>query len=61
VDGAISAKAERERLLDRASTIILSVAVVLTAFSAWQSTLWNGEQAQTTRGLPARVRGQTRR
>jgi len=39
-------QAERERLLDLASTIILSVAVVLTAFSAWQSTLWNGEQAQ---------------
>jgi hypothetical protein len=38
-------EAERDRLLDLASTIILSVTLVLTAFSAWESTLWNGEQA----------------
>jgi len=37
---------ERDRLLDLASTIILSIAVVFTAFSAWESTLWNGEQAE---------------
>ncbi len=37
---------ERDRLLDLASTIILSFAVVLTAFSAWQSTLWNGDQSE---------------
>jgi hypothetical protein len=39
-------EAERDRLLDLASTIILSVTLVLTAFSAWESTLWNGEQAE---------------
>ena len=39
-------EAERDRLLDLASTVILSIAVVLTAFSAWESTLWNGEQAE---------------
>jgi hypothetical protein len=37
---------ERERLLDLISTIILSITVVLTAFSAWQATLWDGEQAE---------------
>lgn len=37
---------ERDRILDLISTIILSIAVVLTAFSAWESTLWNGNQSQ---------------
>jgi nitrate/nitrite-specific signal transduction histidine kinase len=37
---------ERERILDLVSTVILSIAVVLTAFSAWESTLWGGEQAE---------------
>jgi hypothetical protein len=32
--------------MDLASTIMLSVAVALTAFSAWQSTLWSSEQAE---------------
>jgi hypothetical protein len=39
-------EAERERLLDLISTIILSITVVLTAFSAWQATLWDGDQAE---------------
>ena len=37
---------QRDHLMDLASTIILSIAVVLTAFSAWQSTLWSGEQSK---------------
>jgi hypothetical protein len=33
--------------LDVISAIVLSVTVVLTAFAAWQSTLWSGEQAES--------------
>jgi hypothetical protein len=39
-------EADRERRYDLVATVILSVAVLLTAFSAWQSTLWNGEQSE---------------
>jgi hypothetical protein len=37
---------QRDRLMDLVSTIMLSIAVALTAFSAWQSTLWSSEQAE---------------
>lgn len=36
---------EFARWIDLASAVLLSVAVVLSAFSAWQATLWGGVQA----------------
>jgi len=36
---------EFERWIDLASAVLLSVAIVASAFSAWQATLWSGVQA----------------
>ncbi len=37
---------ETDRWLEIAAAAVLSIAVVLTAFSAWQATLWGGEQSE---------------
>jgi hypothetical protein len=47
-DGGAALSAGRERRIEIVATVLLSVAAVATAWSGYQATRWNGEQAKAS-------------